>query len=85
MPHLQHQPEIFNGPPGDQSANLASSAAAKPHIHVKNVQPKDKHATTVTNSATFQVSAKRLPGISDPLDHHQNSPSDQVLGANTFV
>ena len=77
MPHPQHQT--------DQSANLASSVAAKPHIHVKNVQPEDKHATTVTNSATFQVSANRLPGISDPLDHHANSPSGQILSANTFV
>lgn len=85
MPHPQPQPEIFNGPPADQSANLASSAAVKPHIHVKNVQPKDNHATTVTNTATFQVSANRLPGISDPLDHHPNSPSGQILGANTFV
>ena len=58
MPHPQPQPEFFNGPPADQSANLASSAAAKPHIHVKNFQPKDKHATTVTNSATFQVAAR---------------------------
>ena len=53
MPHPQHQPEIFKGLPADQSGNLAFSVVAKPHIHVKNVQPKDKHETTVKKLGHF--------------------------------
>lgn len=49
----RQQPEIFNAPAEDQSANLVSSVAAKRHILVENVQPKEKHATDVTNWATF--------------------------------
>ena len=66
MPHPQPQPELFNGPPADQSANLASSAALKPHIHVKNVQPKDKHATTVTNFSSVCQQAARDQRSSRP-------------------
>ena len=75
----------FQWPPSGPISKSCFFCTAKPHIHVKNVQPKDKPATTVTNWATFQVSDNRLPEISNPLDHHQNSPSGQVLGTNTFV
>ena len=74
-----------NGLPANQSANLASSVVAKLHFHVKNVQPKDKHAATATSWATFQASANRLSKINDPPDHRTKSQHADSQGMNTSV
>ena len=75
----------FQRPPNRPISKSCFFCGSKTPHPRENVQPKDKHATTVTNSDTFQVSANRLPGINDPLDHHPSNPSGQILGANTFV
>ena len=54
MPHPQHQPEIFNSPRPDQSANLAFFVVAKLNTHVKYAKSKDKHSATVTKKLSIQ-------------------------------